>query len=58
MEHFSSHGHTETRQTHVSTVSTLDRLEKPQQRMSPGTGAEGYYDHVAILHFVVWRRCA
>lgn len=59
MEHFSSHGHTETRQAHVSTVSTLDRLEKPQRRrMSPGTGAEGYYDHVAILHFVVWRRCA
>lgn len=29
-----------------------------KQRMNPGTGAEGYYDHVAILHFVVWRRCA
>ena len=61
MKHFSSHGHRETRiclhGVHVGQAGGGEK-KTTQQRMNPGTGAEGYYDHVAILHFVVWRRCA
>lgn len=33
-------------------------VRQPESRgWNPGSRAEGYYDHVAILHFVVWRRC-